>query len=297
MSTSRDRNRGRDDVNERRETVRAEEMEDKDSTTPGTVTESYTLSPPTNVVRHETVREEVSVRQQPPVRQQPVRATPLSGERDVDIPESYALDTDRVRWPAVIAGLLTALTMLLTLGVLGLAVGLTSVDAGQAVAQRGVPSGLGLGSGIWAGVSALLAFALGGWVAGRTAAVFGKGWGALNGMLVFLLAVPVTLLLAGSGVGALLGSFSSFAQSLNIDPSQVSNTAGNVAGQASQAAQQVTPEQAAQAATNARNAAWSTLLGLGLGTAAATIGGLLGTRSEVTVDEADVARARASVVR
>jgi len=232
------------------------------------------------------------------MRQQPAqRARLLDSDRELDIPESYALDHDRVRWPAVFAGLLTALTMLITLGVLGLAVGLTSVDAGQAVAQRGVPSGLGLGSGLWAGISALLAFLLGGWVAGRTAAVFGKGWGALNGMLVFLLAVPLTLWLAGSGVGALLGSFSQFAQSLNINPSQLGNAAQGAAGQAQQNAQQVTPEQAAQAATSARNAAWSTLLGLGLGTGAATLGGLLGTRSAVTVDRAEVANTREGIVR
>ena len=207
MSTGQGRNRGRDESDDSREVTRAEDMADRDGDVHGEVTDSYTLRPPVNVVHEETTRraaprEGVQVHEEVRVRQQPVRPAPLGGTQEVDIPESYALDRDRVRWPAVFAGLLTALTMLITLGVLGLAVGLTSVDAGQAVAQRGVPSGLGLGSGIWAGISALLSFLLGGWVAGRTAAVFGKGWGALNGMLVFLLAVPVTLWLAGSGVGA-----------------------------------------------------------------------------------------------
>lgn len=302
MSKNRENERRSDGTSQRIDTVRAEELADNDSTTRGAVTEQYTVAPETNVVhervtRREVPREEVNVRQQTVRRETLQTARPVDGDRQMDIPESYALDRDRVRWPAVFAGLLTALTMLITLGVLGLAVGLTSVDAGQAVAQRGVPSGLGLGSGIWAGISALLAFLLGGWVAGRTAAVFGKGWGALNGMLVFLLAVPATLWLAGSGVGALLGTFSQFAQSLNINPAQVSQAAQGATGQAGQAAQQVTPEQAAQAATSARNAAWSTLLGLGLGTAAATLGGLLGTRSEVTVDRADVTNTREGIVR
>jgi hypothetical protein len=301
MTSGRGNNRGRGEPDERIETVRAEDMEDRDSDVRGTPTESYTLTPPVSVVheqtpRQATPREEVQVRQQP-VRQQPVRPARPSGEQELDIPESYALSTDRVRWPAVFAGLLTALTMLIALGVLGLAVGLTSVDAGQAVAQRGVPSGLGLGSGIWAGVSALLAFVLGGWVAGRTAAAFGKGWGALNGMLVFLLAVPLTLFLASRGLGALLGSFGSFAQSLNIDPQQVQQGAQGAAQQAQQNAQQVTPEQAAQAATSARNAAWSTLLGLGLGTGAATLGGLLGTRNHLDIDRGEISQARESIVR
>jgi hypothetical protein len=70
-----------------------------------------------------------------------------------------------------------------------------------------------------------------------------------------------------------------------------------VAGQAQQGAQQLTPEQAAEAARNARNAAWSTLLGLGLGTGAATLGGLLGTRDDVTVDRGELTRAREGIVR
>ena len=298
MSRGNNNNERRNDKDvERIDTVRAEDMEDRGGEVRGTTTERYTVAPPVNVVHEETTRR-ATPQEGTPMRQQPVQPVrPMGGERELDIPESYALDHDRVRWPAVFAGLLTALTMLITLGVLGLAVGLTSVDAGNAVAQRGVPSGLGLGSGLWAGLSAILAFLLGGWVAGRTAAVFGKGWGALNGMLVFLLAVPLLLWLAGSGIGALLGSLGGFAQSLNINPQQAQGAAQNAAGQAQQAAQQVTPEQAAEAARNARNAAWSTLLGLGLGTGAATLGGLLGTRSQVTVDRAEVANTREGIVR
>ena len=295
---SKDRN------NERRidgETVRAEDMADDDDTTRGTVTEQYTVAPKADVVRTQTTRreepqekEETVVRQpQPPVLPP---ARPVRGDRDIEIPESYALGQDRVRWPAVFAGLLTALTLLITFGVLGLAIGLTSVDAGNAVA-RGVPSGLGLGSGLWAGISALLAFLIGGWVAGRTAAVFGKGWGALNGMLVFLLAVPLLLWLASSGVGALLGSLGTFAQSLNINPNAVQDAANQAVNQAQQTAQNITPAEADTAAQNARNAAWSTLLGLGLATAAATLGGLLGTRSDVVVDRDEVANAREGVIR
>lgn len=298
MSTNRDNSRRTDGLKQRSDTVRAEDMED-DGTTRGTVTEQYTVAPETNVVHERVARREepqgrATMRQQPV---QAVRPAHQGGEREMDIPESYALDHDRVRWAAVWAGLLSALTLLLALGVLGLAVGLTSVDAGQAVAQRGVPSGLGLGSGIWAGISAILAFLLGGWVAGRTAAVFGKGWAALNGMLVFLLAVPLLLWLASSGVGTLLGSLGGFAQSLNINPQQVSGAAGQAAGQAGQAAQNVTPAEASQAATTARNAAWSTLLGLGLGIGAATLGGVLGARSTVTVDRAEVTNTREGIVR
>ena len=46
---------------------------------------------------------------------------------------------DRVHWGPIVAGLLTALTTLLLLSLLGLAVGLTTVNAGTAAAQGAPP--------------------------------------------------------------------------------------------------------------------------------------------------------------
>ena len=45
--------------------------------------------------------------------------------------------------------------------------------------------------------------------------MFNKGWGALNGILVFLAAVPFTLWLVGQDLGALAGSLGNLAQLLN----------------------------------------------------------------------------------
>ncbi len=68
-----------------------------------------------------------------------------------------ATPTDRVRWGAIFAGLFAALAVLIVLGVLGLAIGLSSYNAGQPAANFGV------GAGIWGAISALIAFAIGGW--------------------------------------------------------------------------------------------------------------------------------------
>ena len=46
---------------------------------------------------------------------------------DTEIPEAYNLGRDRVRFGPVVAGLLTALTSLLLLGLRGVAIGLTAV--------------------------------------------------------------------------------------------------------------------------------------------------------------------------
>ncbi len=263
-------NRGRDNRGEGVEVAAADEMRDG-NTVRGTVTDAHTVAPSagTGVVRQETVRHET-------VRRQPAP----EGTREVEIPEAYNLTRDRVRWGPIWAGLLTALTSLLLLSLLGLAVGLTTVDAEEAARQGGLPVSTGRNSAIWGGLSAILAFLLGGYVAGKTAAIFNRRWGALNGALVFLTAVPLLLWLAGQGVGALLGTLGNYVSGLNIDPAQVQGAAN----QAQQGSQNTTPEQAATAAENVRNGAWGTLIGSLLGLGSSALGGLLGTRSKVEVD-------------
>ena len=270
MANDRNQDRERVRPGERIE-VRSEEMRDTDASTTvrRTTSEPLTSGPPAaEFVRHETGR--------------PHRRADRTAE--VEIPEAYNLDQDRVRWGPIIAGLLTALTTLLLLGLLGVAIGLTAVDARQAAAQGGPPAGAGPGSAIWAALSGLLAFLLGGYVAGKTAAIFNRTWGAFNGAMVFLLGVPLILWLASMGLGSVLGVLGNFAGSLNINPGTVQQAAQGAAGQAQQAAGQARPEDVGRAAEAVRNGAWGTLLGLGLALGASALGGLLGTRRELEVN-------------
>jgi hypothetical protein len=114
--------------------------------------------------------------------------------------------------------------------------------------------------------------------------VFDRRWGALNGALVFMLGVPLTLWLAGQGLGFAAGALGSFVGALNVDPAQVQGAALGAAGQAQGAAAQVRPVDVAQAAEGARNAAWGTLLGAALALGASALGGWLGTRRELELD-------------
>jgi hypothetical protein len=208
-------------------------------------------------------------------------STPL--EQRVDevheskLPDGFDLRSDRVHWGPIFAGLLTALTALLMLSLLGLAVGLTTMNAGTAAAQGAPPADAGRNSAIWAGIAGIAAFLLGGYVAGRTAALFNRGWGALNGAFVFMLAVPLILWLAGQGLGTVLGSLGSLSGALASNPGAVQAAQG-AAGQAQATAQTVQPIDVARAAEAARNTAWGTLAGSLLGLAASAFGGWLGTR-------------------
>src|ERR687886_2473176 len=207
---------------------------------------------------------------------------PYPGDtQDIAIPRGLNLMRDRVRWGPIVAGFLTALTSLLVLNLLGLAIGLTAVNAGTAAAQGGPPPDLGRNSAIWGALSGIISFLLGGYVAARTAAVFDRGWGALNGALVFLLGVPITFWLAGQGLGAVLGTLGGLAPSLNVDPGSAQGAANQAANQAQQAAQNLQPIDVARAAEQARNAAWTALLAVLLGLGSGALGGWLGTHREV----------------
>ena len=195
-----------------------------------------------------------------------------------DAPEAFM--RDRVRWGPIWAGLLTALTSLLLLGLLGVAIGLTGLNAGTAAAQGGPPPEAGRNSAIWGAIAGILSFLLGGYIAGRTAAVFHRGWGAFNGAMVFLLAVPLILWLASQGLGGILGNLGAFA--------------GDLGNQARQAAGDAQPIDVARAAERARNTAWGALAGSLLGLGASALGGWLGTagRFLITRREARIDRGR-----
>jgi hypothetical protein len=205
---------------------------------------------------------------------------------------------DLVRWGPVIAGLFAALATLATLTVLGLAIGLSSYNAGDQA------SSFGIGAGVWGAISALIAFGVGGWLAARTAATRGTGSGILNGAMVWFVAVPLLVYLLGSGIGALArtaGSVAGTAASAAApiagqtagaaanDPALQATAAAGAqgAGQAVQATaqaitDQVTPQRVESAANTAGTAAWGTLLSLGLAAAAAIAGGYLGARRQPT---------------
>lgn len=239
---------------------------------------------------------------------------------------------DRVRWASVLAGLFTALVSIIVLTVLGVAIGLSTVDANNL-------NNLGLGAGIYGAVAAIISFALGGYMAARTAAVTGRGNGSLNGFMVWVVAIPLIVNLLGAGVGSLLGTATNVAASAANTAAQVAapivataaqatlqspagtavNSASgvqattvpgtqatvapgvqgvatqvsNAVDQAQTQLQNVTPQDVQNAARNASGTAWGVLAALILSGLAAALGGLVGWRSFPT-EIADFNRAATS---
>lgn len=110
--------------------------------------------------------------------------------------------SQRISWAAVFAGLIIAVFIQLALTLLGLAIGLGTVDA----TNHNTPgAGLAIGSGIWYVVSLLISLFLGGWVAGRLAKDKHTSESVIHGLLVCGLMFILTFYLLSSAVGSIIG--------------------------------------------------------------------------------------------
>jgi hypothetical protein len=168
---------------------------------------------------------------------------------------------DRVRWGPIWAGLITALATFLLLTVAAVAIGAQAVDSGAE------GDAAGTASGIASAIIALLAFFVGGFIAARTAGVIGRGYGALNGFLVWALGVVLILALAALGLGSLFGASGDlFAQYREM-------------GQPT--AEGVDPNAVVE---GIRNGSLGAFLGMLLPAIAAALGGLMGSREQVVVE-------------
>jgi hypothetical protein len=168
---------------------------------------------------------------------------------------------DRVRWGPIWAGLVTAIALFLLLSAAAVAVG-AQVVGGPADADEA-----GLAGGIVSAVIALLAFLVGGYVAARTAGVIGRGFGALNGFLVWALGIVIVLALAAFGLGSLFGASGDlFAQYRQMGQPQPEG---------------VDPDSVIE---GIRNGALGAFVAMLLPALAAALGGWLGSRETVVVD-------------
>ncbi len=118
----------------------------------------------------------------------------------------------RVSWGAIFAGGIVAVVVAITLNMLGVAIGASTVN----LAQGSTPSAasFGIGTGIWLVVSNLIALAIGAYVAAHLSGVTERGDAALHGLSVWALATLIAAVLLGSLAGGLVSTISSGAASL-----------------------------------------------------------------------------------
>jgi hypothetical protein len=113
------------------------------------------------------------------------------------------LDTsNKVHWGSIIAGLVVALGAWLILTVLGLALGLSQAEPGDAGSLKTA----GMVTGIWSLIVPIVALLAGGLVAARTAGVLSRPTGALHGVVLWALVMIASLALVGYVVKGVVGT-------------------------------------------------------------------------------------------
>jgi hypothetical protein len=145
----------------------------------------------------------------------------------------------------VLAGFAVALSTIVFLSILGLAVGL---GAGPGVDFL-------TAAGIWGAVVMIIGLFLGGWVAAATSAIGGRLEGVFDGVMVWATLLVVGLILSAMGVGTLLGAMTQF------------GTFGATPGPG--------------ALVNITATAWTTFIGLLIGLGVAALGGYMGAREQI----------------
>ncbi|AHM61327.1 hypothetical protein D770_15365 [Flammeovirgaceae bacterium 311] len=112
----------------------------------------------------------------------------------------------RISWGAIIAGALVAIVVMLLLNLLGIGIGLASVNPAE---ESNPFSGLGTGALIWWVVSNLIAIFAGGYVAGRLAGIPLRTTSTLHGILAWSLYTLVSFWILTTAVGSLISGVGS----------------------------------------------------------------------------------------
>ena len=131
--------------------------------------------------------------------------TSTTGDHPIDDLRTVAVH--KVAWGAVFAGAVIALVAQVILNMVGLGIGMSTVDP----AGNGTPTAgsLSSGAGIWFVISGILASAAGGWLAGRLSGKPALLTGGLHGLVSWAVSTLVVVYLLSSAVGGAVSGASS----------------------------------------------------------------------------------------
>jgi hypothetical protein len=112
----------------------------------------------------------------------------------------FDADGLRISWGGIFGGVLLAVGLLILLTALGAAIGISAAEPGETD-----PGTLGMGAGIYAVVSLLLALFFGGWAATRMGAISDGATSFCEGALVWVVSILLVGFAAAAGIGMLAG--------------------------------------------------------------------------------------------
>jgi hypothetical protein len=141
--------------------------------------------------------------------------------------QHWSLGNARIKWGAILAGLVVGLATQMMLSLLGLAIGAWSIDLRESEAMNGIP----LGSGIWAGISMFISAFIGGYVAARLAGAYGRMDGFYHGATVWGVTWLVFAWLTTTALSFMVGGiFSTLGTAIQSVGQGVGTAASKLAG-------------------------------------------------------------------
>jgi hypothetical protein len=178
-----------------------------------------------------------------------------------------------VSWSAVWVGTLTALAVLVIVGLIAVAVGAHLVGPSSRILSWRDFGILALAFSV---AGAFFSFVAGGWVAARVAGICRAEPAMLHGAITWLVAVPLLVALAGLGGGSVFGTWYG---GLSGTPAWAKAAAPKAAAAPTDATTKKDEEDAARAA---RNSALGALTALLLGLVGSVLGGWMASGEPMT---------------
>jgi hypothetical protein len=188
---------------------------------------------------------------------------------------SVFFDRSTFSWSSVLAGVVAALVVHVLLVMLGLGIGLLSVDTSTVASS---PVGISWGAFLYWAISGIIAAFVGGWIAGTVSPI---GTGGAHGLAAWAVATLIVVGAATLGVGStasiannLVGPIASVARLTDLTRDEARRGTGTV-GQ-SQTTNQGEVEAARRAVAGGMLGSFIALL---IGAAAAYFGGMVGIQT------------------
>lgn len=117
--------------------------------------------------------------------------------------EANTILMNKVSWGAIFAGVVVALVTQILLTMLGVGIGIATLDPGTA--DNPAASSFSIGAGIWYVVTGILASFVGGYIAARLSGKTTPTTGALHGLTTWALTTLLVLYFLTSTIGGLVG--------------------------------------------------------------------------------------------
>jgi hypothetical protein len=137
---------------------------------------------------------------------------------------------NQISWGAVFAGVVIALTSQLLLNLLGIGIGLATID--PSAANNPDPKTFSIGAGVWWAISGIVAALIGGYAAGRLSGRPKESTTGWHGLIAWAGTTLVVFYLLSTALGAVVGGAFSAVSSAMGGVGQIASTAAQTAAPA-----------------------------------------------------------------